>query len=57
MAIRYSECGNWDTTTYHHRERGWAERVMPEVHAPGTSVLGREAPEDVASVGTAIFAQ
>ena len=31
------------------------ERVMPEAHAPGTSVLGREAPEDLASVGTAIF--
>jgi len=22
-------CGVWDTTTYHHRERWWAERVTP----------------------------
>ena len=51
----------WDTTTLPppSEERGawWAERVIPEAHMLGTSVLGREAPEDVASVGTAIFAQ
>ena len=49
----------WDTTTLpppsEVRGAWWAERVIPEAHTPGTSVLGREAPEDLASVGTAIF--
>ena len=44
----------WDTTTLPppSEERGawWAERVIPEAHMLGTSVLGREAPEDLASV-------
>ena len=51
--------GGWDTTTLpppsEVRGAWWAERVIPEAHTPGTSVLGREAPEDLASVGTAIF--